>query len=287
MTIRTLAWTCMAASLLSRPSAATEPDTRGYDALLAERLAVLGVNGRPAATAFDYTGLHARPEAMAGLRMIHDQLLAVPPSRMNSRERTAWAINLYNFLVIERVMSHFTGGQPPGDVRYVPGFFADSAVEIEGRAYSLEAFERHFLFADFPRDTGGVPPASLDPRIHFALVPGTRGGPLLARHPFQASTLDADLDRAAGDALLSRAHVRGNPRTLRYDISSIFDWYVADFGGRAGVLRFLRRHAPEGVAGQIIDRGERALSGFIAWDWRLNQVSDEYREARFPDTDPR
>jgi uncharacterized protein DUF547 len=277
-------WVLVLCACISAATAfGAEPDTRGYDALLGERLATMSIDGRPVVTAFDYVGLHARPEYARGLQMIRERLLAIPPSRMTWAEQRAWAINLYNFLVIERVMSHFTGGAPPAEPRYVTGFYDQPAVEIEGQSYSLERFERHFLFGDFPKGGAGEPPAALDPRIHFALASGTRGGPPLAAHPYRAATLDRDLDRAARNALMSRAHVRGNKKTMRWDISAIFDWYEADFGGRAGVVRFLRRYAPEGPAGQLVDRGERALGGFITWDWRLNQVSDEYREARTPE----
>ena len=153
----------------------------------------------------------------------------------------------------------------------VAGFFDDPVVEVEGHRYSLDAFERHFLFADFDRRGDAPPPAQLDTRVHFAIVCAARGCPPLATSPYRASTLDADLDAAARDALLSPFHLRADQRTLRYSISSIFDWYAKDFGGRAGVIEFLKRYAPENAAGQIADRGERALAGFIPWDWKLNQ----------------
>jgi hypothetical protein len=232
------------------------------------------INHRPAVTAFDYTGLSKRADASAVLSAIRAQLLAVPPSQMSTDERTAWAINLYNFLAIERVMSQLGPGRPlPPDVR-TQDFFSGAAVEVEGRSYSLIAFERHFLFRDRDPDGTGPAPSGLDPRLHFAIVNGSRGAPPLAPHAYQAAALDSELDQATRDALLSPAHLHPNTRTLRWTISSIFDWYEADFGGRAAVVTFLRSYAPEEVAGQIGERGEKALEGFIPWSWRVNQVSD-------------
>ena len=269
------------ATALPRPLAAGNPVDGGYAELLHERLSGMSINLRPAVTAFDYVGLHRKPDSAVGLRAVRAQLLSAKPSRMTPAERTAWAINVYNFLVIERVMQHFgANGAPPASVRDIPGFFSDPAVEVEGRHYSLDTFERHFLFADVERDNDVPPPAGIDPRIHFALVCAARGCPPLRDTPYRAATLDADLDAAVRNALLSPAHLRAEPRTLTWAISSIFHWYEKDFGGRAGVIAFLKRYAPGEVSGQIQDRGEEALNGFVTWDWRLNQVSDEYRGAR-------
>jgi len=269
------------ATALPRPLAAGNSVDGGYAELLHERLAGMSIDLQPAVTAFDYVGLHRQPDSAVGLRAVRAQLLSAKPSRMTPAERTAWAINVYNFLVIERVMQHFAAnGAPPASVRDIPGFFSDPAVEVEGRHYSLDSFERHFLFANVERDDDVPPPAGIDPRIHFAIVCAARGCPPLRETPYRGATLDADLDAAVRNALLNPAHLRAEPRTLTWAISSIFHWYEKDFGGRAGVLAFLKRYAPEDVAGQIQDRGQKALNGFVTWDWRLNQVSDEYRGAK-------
>jgi hypothetical protein len=261
-----------ATALLPASLHAAEADSSGYRWLLHSHIAMLGMNGVSVATAFDYVGLRERPRTAAGLGEIHRRLLAIPPSRMTPADRKAWAINLYNFLVIENVIAHFgTDGRPPASVRDVKGFFDDPVVEVEGRRYSLNAFERHFLFADFDRTGGAPPPEGLDPRVHFVLVCAARGCPPLAARPHRAATLDADLDAAVRSALLAHTQLRSGPRPGVYQISSIFDWYANDFGGRAGVLEFLKRYAPAEAAGAIAKRGGNALGGFIPWDWRLNQ----------------
>jgi len=261
-----------AIALLPASLKAAEPDSSGYRWLLHNHIAMLGLNGVSVATAFDYVGLRERPRTAAGLGEIHRRLLAIPPARMTPAERKAWAINLYNFLVIESVMAHFgADGEPPASVRDVKGFFDEPVVEVEGRRYSLNAFERHFLFADFDREGGAPPPAGLDPRVHFVLVCAARGCPPLGASPYRAATLDADLDAAVRSALLGHTQLRAGPKPGVYEVSSIFDWYAKDFGGHAGVLEFLKRYAPAEAAGAIAKRGGNALAGFIPWDWRLNQ----------------
>ena len=266
-------WTGLVAA---SPGLAAEPDYSGYAQLLSEYL----VKGRlwssetpanPALlTGVDYARLRG-PRARTWLEGIRAALLASAPSRMTHAERTAWAINTYNFLVIERVASHLDERDGKlGSVMDVKDFFDAPVVEVEREIYSLNTFERHFLFADFDRKSG-PPPAALDPRVHFAIVCAARGCPPLAAHPYRAATLDRDLDDITRRALLGRVHTREDKSSGRFAISSIFDWYEKDFGGRAGVIAFLRRYGPSRLRAALGSRGPQALSGFIPWDWGLNQ----------------
>src|SRR6516225_9800876 len=97
------------AFLLLAPGArAAEPDYSGWKDFLKKYLIVLHQTGKPLDTRFDYEQLYVdegiwtkhRSETLDAL---HTQLLSVDPSDMTRPERTAWAINAYNFLVIERM----------------------------------------------------------------------------------------------------------------------------------------------------------------------------------------
>ena len=262
--------------LAAAPALAAEPDYSSYARLLADHLTAGKVpdsdstaNPTLGPAGFDYQPLRG-PAGRAELHAILLQL-AVSPSRMSAAERTAWAINSYNFLVIGEVVRRLEQ-RPSGlaSVRDVKDFFDAPVVEVEHVKYSLDAFERHFLFADFDR-TSDHPPARLDPRVHFAIVCAARACPPLAARPYRAATLDRDLDEITRRALGSPSHVREDEATGRFAISSIFDWYEKDFGGRKGVIAFLQRYGPIRLRQAIARRGSEALSGFIAWDWRLNQ----------------
>jgi len=263
--------------LLAAASAlAAEPDYSGYAKLLADHLTVGKVLDSDSAASpggalvgFDYARLRG-PEARAGLGNVRTQLLAVAPPRMTAAERAAWAINGYNFLVIQQVVHHLEEHGSVASVREVKDFFDAPVVVVERRSYSLNTFERHFLFADFAR-TSESPPARLDPRVHFAIVCAARGCPPLAARPYRAATLDRDLDDITRAALSSPLHVREDRSSGRFAISSIFDWYEKDFGGRNGVIAFLQRYGPARLRSALATRGPQALSGFIPWDWRLNQ----------------
>jgi len=270
----------------ARPAPAAEPDYSGYAMLFSQRYAVareyyssgLRTNPRVLTTGFDYARLRERQDpagADGTLAMIHRQLLAVAPSQMTAAERTAWGINLYNFLVIRQVVRHLGPAERPlQSVMDVKDFFEAPVVTVEDVSYSLNGFERHFLFADFDRKSD-APPASLDPRVHFAIVCGARGCPPLLGRPYRAVTLERDLEANTRAALETRQHARMDPRTGRFTVSSIFDWYEKDFGGRAGVIEFLKRYGPTPLRLSFGSIGVETVTGFIPWDWRLNQVAPQ------------
>ena len=67
--------------------------------------------GEPFDTRFDYEQLYV-DEGIFGrgvsskLSAIRDAMLAVPPDQMSEKDRTAWKLNLYEFLVLEQATLH-------------------------------------------------------------------------------------------------------------------------------------------------------------------------------------
>ena len=84
----------------SRPSV----DFRAYDLLLGEYLKVMTEPGQAVDTRFDYERLFTSdPERAALLRARAASMLMVSPATLSPRDRIAWGINTYNFLVIQTV----------------------------------------------------------------------------------------------------------------------------------------------------------------------------------------
>jgi hypothetical protein len=268
----------LAALVIGAAPAATLPPLRETQRLLADRVTLVrAANGLPAASTVDYARLAGYPDGVQQLARVKKELLGVRPARLDVRARRAWAINVYNVLVIDAIVRHgFAGHVVPAGVKEIRidghGFFDAPLATIDGRAWSLDAFERHFLFDDYDRSSGQPPPATFDPRIHFAIVCGARGCPPLLDEPYRPETLDAQLDRAVRGALSGSKHLRwgGDPPTL--EASQIFEWYAADFGGPAGALEFLIAHAPQSMAKAISAARLGRIPAFIAWDWTLNQT---------------
>jgi hypothetical protein len=253
------------------PTSSTTPRFTAYQRLLDRSIRAVSQRGAPIATRVDYVQLarQGRPWIVAA----ENELLSVAPSRMSPRARLAWAIDTYNFLVIRQVVAGTIAGPRgaylPVTVKDLGGFFERPVAQIEGQSYSLDAFERTFVFAGFDRKTAN-PPAGLDSRAHFALVCGARGCPALLLRAYSPDSLDAQLDFAVRNALASPSHLRIDPKTDALEASSIFEWYANDFGGAAKVWDFLVRYAPRAMQSSLARIRPRGIPRSIPWDWALN-----------------
>ena len=261
------------------PSTAS-PKVTEYQQLLNELLTVISAPGEPLDTRFDYEKYYDKMGRFERGKRIRRQMLAVPPSAMDERTRLAWAINLYNYLVLETATEHLLVPgrgrlryKGPRDIQTPTGpFFQVQLVEIEGQSYSLDQFERHFLFADFDPAKGGPPPASIDPRLHFAVVCGAIGCPPLRPRAYRGDSLVIQLDAATRNALALPRHLIFHEESGLVQASAIFQWYAADFGGIDKAFDFLLKYAPAKTRAAINRRKITAISGMTPWDWNLNQT---------------
>lgn len=206
------------------------------------------------------------------------QLAGFDPTALRTRaERMAFWINLYNAIVIDAVITagvrrSVTEGSL-GGLR----FFRRAGCVVGGRCLSCDDIEHGILRAnrghpflpgcqfasDDPRRTWAIEP--LDPRIHFALNCASRSCPPIG--VYDAGRLDAQL------ALAARSFVdQSTDRTGDVlEVSALFRWYAGDFGGRAGVVRFLSAHLPDDDRRALIERfGTKTRLRYADYDWRLN-----------------
>lgn len=272
------------AALAAAPCRAQAPDYSGWQALLDRYLVRVGGKGVPAETRFDYEQLYVDEgiwtrKSSARLESIRAQLLAAEPSRMDARARLAWAINTYNFLVVERATllllvpgRQFQRYESVDQMTSPDGmFFAALVADVEGRRYSIGEFERWFVYGDStppyePRRRPG------DPRLMFALCRASAGGPALAPRAFRAESLEVQLDAATRSALAL-------PRMSRWDAAArqafvstyLYDRRI-DFGGTGGELvRFLEKHGPPEVRAGLRREKPAAITRFTPVDPALNQ----------------
>ena len=198
-------------------------------------------------------------EDSAALDKLVAQWAALPISGYNRAQQKAYWINLYNALTVKVVLDHgpVTTIQ---DIDISPGFFSSGPwgkklLRIEGEAISLNDIEHRIL-----RPLWG------DARVHYALNCASIGCPNLDARAFRADDLEARLDAAA------RAFIN-HPRGARLEggemvVSSIYDWFTADFGGdEAGVTAHLLHYAAPALRNTLTkhSRLDRA-----AYDWQLN-----------------
>jgi hypothetical protein len=265
-----------------------QPSFERYQLLLNDFVHVDSPKDSALRTSFNYEKFYDQPNRFAREDAIRAEFMELSPAKMDSLTRIAWAINFYNFMVIELATDHLL---IPGKFRqrYVSvrditihgeSFFQARAARIDSVTYSLDQFEKHFLFADFDHAVGARPPAGLDPRIHFALVCGARGCPPLQPRAFKPESLDYQLDRAVRAALAGPQHLTRDPKNGLFQLSSIFGWYVADFGGREKLLPWALDYAPARWRAGLKAAIPAAQFGLIPYDWSMNQTKGWLYEER-------
>ncbi|MFQ5625351.1 MAG: DUF547 domain-containing protein [Methyloligellaceae bacterium] len=205
---------------------------------------------------FDYAGLNAG--GMAGLKKYLSYLQSVDVSRLSRPEQFAFWTNLYNAKTVEIVAAHY----PVHSIRdirlsglFVPGPWGEKVVTVSGVRLSLDNIEH-----------GILRPIWRDPRIHYAANCASVGCPNLLPRAYSGASLEQMLDEAA------RAYIN-SPRGVRFNgsrvvVSSLYDWYAADFGGSVeSVLAHLRKYAEPALAKRI-----SRVTRFAGYDynWTLN-----------------
>ncbi len=209
----------------------------------------------------DYAGVSAADRA--GLAADLSRLQQVPVSSLSRGEQRAFWSNLYNELTVNVVLQH----DPVASIRKInlsPGLFSASGpwdaklIQVEGQPVSLNDIEHRILR-----------PIWRDPRTHYALNCASLGCPNLRAAPYDKAEMEAQLDQAARDYVNSPRGFR--VRDGRLYVSSIYEWYQADFGGTdRGVIEHLKRYAAA--------EKRRSLQGISSisddhYDWALNGTS--------------
>ena len=186
-------------------------------------------------------------------------LEATAVSRHSRDQQFAYWVNLYNAATVKLVLEHY----PVKSITKIKsGFFSfgpwdRKLLTVEGQELSLNDIEHRILR-----------PIFADPRIHYAVNCASIGCPSLASEAFTAARMEELLDAAA------RRYIN-SPRGAKIDdgeliVSSIYDWFMADFGGdEAGVLAHLRQYADAKLRRQL--HGRTKIDDY-AYDWALNDV---------------
>ena len=193
----------------------------------------------------------------AQLRSYIDFLASLNISDFNRNEQQAYWINLYNALTVDVVLEDY----PVDSIRdiksglFSSGPWGKELVSVEGQQLTLDDVEHRILR-----------PIWQDPRIHYAVNCASIGCPNLQTQAFTATNTNSLMDKAAREFI---NHERGASVTNGdLVVSSIFDWFVADFGGNdAGVIEHLKQYAAADL--------QTALNGINridddGYDWNLN-----------------
>jgi len=150
-------------------------------------------------------------------------------------------------------------------------FFSVPCLTVAGTDLSLDDIEHGIVRASRSKYTLGYTPRLLpssfelryaldtaDPRIHFAVNCGAESCPAI-RH-YEPDRVDDQLDLAAETYLDATVEREGD--VVR--VPRLMLWYRADFGGRSGILDFLRRY------GLVADEDSPRIR-YLDWDWGLEK----------------
>ena len=270
----------MRAAAETLASAPVRPDFSQYQALLDDYLSVISMPGKPLDTRFDYEKFYDAGGRYERMSRIRRSLLEVSPTAMDRPTRLAWAINTYNFVVIDNCVTNLLVRgrgrlryKGPRDIPLPTGtFFKGECVEVDGRKLGLDDFEREFCMDGWDRTSGTPAPATIDPRIHFALVCGAMGCPPLLPKAWSPDSLERQLEFATRNALALPRHLAWDAEKSRLGVSQIFQWYAVDFGGYERAFQFMTRYAPPAIR-KTIETNKLIRPGYyVAWDWNLNQT---------------
>jgi len=206
------------------------------------------------------------PEAADTLSVALEQLAGIDPLTLGTQQdQLAYWLNLYNLGVLDGVVRSLSA-QPSFSSVANDGFmlFKMPMVRVGEHTLTLDQIEHGVLrgqetvpIAEWHTSLWGKDP--VDARIHFAVNCASMGCPDLQPLPWQAATLDADLDRA-GAAFVANPDKGAGPN----GISELFDWFSEDFAAHAGsVEAFVSSFREDGGAGVDFDAR-------IPYDWSLN-----------------
>ena len=178
-------------------------------------------------------------------------------SNYSVNERKALLINLYNASVVSLVLKHYpVSSIKEIGVKYI-GPWKLRFIPLWGKILSLDEIEHGILRQRL-----------FDPRIHFALVCASRGGPDLYPVPFTGALIDEQLDDAAGRYLNDDSINHVDPAEKTIALSEIFRWFADDFNRAYGsVWKTVGRFVPSAAA---MPAGVTMKITYTPYDWDLN-----------------
>lgn len=189
----------------------------------------------------------------------------------------AFWLNVYNLLYIHAVIALGIGRS----VNEIDAVFGQVSYSIGGNTFSPADIEHGILRCNRTGAHRPEPQFSsrdprlrlclrhLDPRVHFAMVCGTRSCPAISG--YTASMLEGQLETATTSYLSAEVEMVEEDRALL--LPMMFNWYREDFEGYPGGLgAFLLRYLPADQRRRVLDDNPHIELRFREWDWRLNRV---------------
>ncbi|MCP3945106.1 MAG: DUF547 domain-containing protein [Desulfobacteraceae bacterium] len=177
--------------------------------------------------------------------------------QLSPNQGFAFYINAYNAFTIKLILTKYPG---INSIKEIGTFFSNpwskKFIPLEGRIISLDHIEHDILRSRFK-----------DPRIHFAINCASKSCPPLLNRPYEADTLEIQLDA------VTRAFINDKKYNfLKNDtlfVSKIFKWFEEDFNDNP--LFFIRQYTDDKFQRQLDGAGPKIKFIYLDYDWTLNR----------------
>ena len=239
---RTLSISFLLISCSISLSAATQPDTAPFDAVLAAR----AKNG-----GFDYKGTDGQDKKRLAAYLAN--LGDAKPAEMSPDERKAFYINAYNVIAIQTLLDN-----PGKKITDIDGAFKTVKRKVGGETLALDDIENKLR-------------EYKDARIHFAIVCASKSCPPLAAKAYRAEGLSEALDRQG------RLFVNDPTKNVidksrnRISLSMIFNWNRKEFERDGGSLvKYVSKSIKDPATASWV-ASVTTEPDFLEYDWNPNQ----------------
>ncbi|MDG3087068.1 DUF547 domain-containing protein [Vibrio hannami] len=181
-------------------------------------------------------------------------LSSLNPLAHNKAEQYAYWVNLYNAVTVDLILDNY----PIKSITKLGGLFSfgpwgEEIVTVNGKELSLNDIEHRILR-----------PIWNDPRSHYAVNCASLGCPNLQAEAFTSKNTQTLLEQAAKDFINSSKGVSLGKNSTQ--LSSIYDWFIADFGTQTELVEHLgkyRNDLPASLGKIKYD-----------YDWSLNELKE-------------
>ncbi len=183
----------------------------------------------------------------------------------DARKKAFW-LNIYNAFVQHLLL------KSPDLYEERNKFFTKALIEVAGKKLSLDDIEHGILRRSKIKYSWGYANkwfpgsfekrfrvAEVDERIHFALNCGAHSCPPIAF--YKAENIDRQLDLATLNFLKDEIQLDEQKQTIT--IPKLFSWFRGDFGGKKGMLRFLKKH-------QLLAQDLNPAIRYSDYNWKLS-----------------
>ncbi|UCF57099.1 MAG: DUF547 domain-containing protein [Deltaproteobacteria bacterium] len=225
----------------------------------------------------DYEAMKNSSEYRSMYQEMSAKLQAFDLASLSSlEEKLAFWINLYNTIVVHGIVELGV----TSSVREISNFFSHISYRIGEYTFSAEEIEHGILRANSrppyrllplfgrkdPRRQFSL--GRVDPRIHFALVCGSRScAPIRVYEP---GRIHEQLEIATRN-FINSSEVVILPEENKVLLSQMFNWYKRDFGGKKEIFEFLLRYLVQDEKSDFLERNmDSIIVEYLFYDWNLN-----------------